>query len=174
MAELRSTAMQFKVGDRVVHPIYGIGHIANVEEKEFPERERCLYYQVALAKRTLWIPVEVQESVGLRLVTAKSDLDQYRQVLRSRPAPLEKNHHHRHLDLASRLKQNSFQIMCEVVRDLTAWGWRKSLGPTDTATLQKTRRNLHQEWAMAAGVSTTEAIKEINALLLATQHAFMK
>lgn len=166
--------MQFKVGDRVVHPAYGLGHIASIEERQFSEQEPHLYYQVALTKRSLWVPVEAEESSGLRLVTAKSELDQYRQVLQSRPAPLDKNHHHRHLDLSKRMKQNSFQIMCEVVRDLTAWGWRKPLGPTDTATLQKTRRSLYQEWAVAAGVSVSEATKEIDALLLATQHTFLK
>ncbi len=166
--------MQFKVGDRVVHPAYGIGHIASIEEKQFSEREPHLYYQVALTKRSLWVPVEAEEASGLRLVTAKSELDQYRQVLQSRPTLLDKNHHHRHLDLAKRMKQNSFQITCEVVRDLTAWSWRKPLGPTDTATLQKTQRSLYQEWAAAAGVSVTEATKEIDALLLATQHTFMK
>jgi len=165
--------MPFKVGDLVVHPAYGIGHIANVEEKQFSEQGTHLYYKVALAKRSIWIPVETQEASGIRLITPESDLGQYRNVLKSRPAPLDKNHHHRHLELANRLKKNSFQVMCEVVRDLTAWGWRKPLGPTDMATLQKTRRSLYQEWAMAAGVSTPEAIKEIDSLLLVTQHAFM-
>ena len=166
--------MQFKIGDRVVHPAYGLGQIASIEEKQFSEREPHLYYHVALTKRNLWVPVEAEEASGLRLVTAKSELDQYRQVLQSRPTPLDKNHHHRHLDLAQRMKQNSFQTTCEVVRDLTAWGWRKPLGPTDTATLQKMRRSLYQEWGAAAGVSVTEATQEIEALLLATQRAFMR
>ncbi len=166
--------MPFKIGDRVVHPAYGLGQIASIEEKQFSEREPHLYYQVALTKRSLWVPVEAEEAHGLRRVTTRSELDQYRQVLRSRPTPLDKNHHHRHLNLTQRMKQNSFQITCEVVRDLTAWGWRKPLGPTDTATLQKTRRSLYQEWAAAADVSVTEASQEIEALLLATQHALMK
>lgn len=165
--------MQFKVGDAVVHPIYGIGHIAATEERAFSEQESRLYYQVILPKRSLWIAVEgVQETSGLRLVTARGDLDHYRAVLRSRPVPLHKNHHHRRLELANRLKQGSFQAMCEVVRDLTAWGWHKPLGPTDSATLHKTRESLYREWANAAGISTVEAIKEIDSLMVATYQAF--
>jgi RNA polymerase-interacting CarD/CdnL/TRCF family regulator len=163
--------MQFKVGDPVVHPAYGIGHIVAVEEKQVSGPGREWYYKVALTKRTLWLPVEAEEANGWRLVTAKSELDQYRQVLKSRPVALDKNHHHRHLELTQRLKQNSFQVVCEVVRDLTAWGWRKPLGPTDTTTLQKTRQNLSQEWAMAAEVPLTEATQEIDSLLLVTQRA---
>ena len=163
--------MQFKVGDLVVHPVYGIGQVVKVEEKRFSEAGTCLYYQVTLPKRSVWIPVEAQVTFGLRLVTTKSDLDQYRTLLKSRPIPLDKNHRRRHLELASRLKKGSFQVVCEVVRDLTAWGWRKPLSPTDTALMQKARESLCQEWAMAAGVSIAEAIKEVEALLLATRQA---
>ena len=161
--------MQLKIGDLVVHPAFGIGHIVEIEEKQFPEQRARLYYKVTQPKHTMWILVEAQEASGLRLVTAKSDLDQYRDLLKSAPVPLNTDHQQRHLELMSRLKQGSFRGVCEVMRDLTAWGWRKPLGQADTTTLQKTRDSLYQEWAMAAGVSTTEAIKEIGSLLLATQ-----
>jgi len=162
--------MQFKIGDPVVLPAHGIGHIREIEEKDFSEQGTRLYYKIALSKHSVWIPVEAQEESGLRLVTDKDELNDYRALLKSSPVPLEKNHHRRHLELVSRLKQGSFQIICEVVRDLTAWSWRKPLGQTDTALLQKTRRSLYQEWATAAGVSTTEAIKEIDALLLTARY----
>jgi len=165
--------MQFKVGDRVVHPVYGIGHIVEIEEKQFSEKRARLSYKVAFPERSVWLPVGATEAGGLRPVTAKNNLDQYRSLLKSRPVPLHKNHHRRHRELISRLKQGSFQVVCEVVRDLTAWGWHKPLGPTDLATLQKTRESLHQEWAAAAGVSMTEAVKEVDSLLLATRQAYM-
>ncbi len=118
---------------------------------------------------TVWIPVEAQATIGLRLVTAKSDLDQYRDLLKSRPAPLHKDHKRRHLELVTRLNQGSFQVVCEVVRDLTAWGWRKPLNRTDAVTLKKTQESLYQEWATASGVSIAEATKEVNSLLHKTQ-----
>lgn len=158
--------MQFKVGDQVVLPAYGVGHIKEIAEKTFSEQGARLYYHIALSKRTIWLPVEAHEMSGLRLATVKGDLDHYRHLLKSPPVLLEKNHHRRHLELNQRLKQGSFQIVCEVVRDLTAWGWRKPLGRSDTAILQKTRQSLYQEWATAAEVSTIEAINEIDSLLL--------
>ncbi|MFC1976062.1 CarD family transcriptional regulator [Chloroflexota bacterium] len=166
--------MQFKVDDFVVHPAYGVGHIVKIEEKQFSEIGAArLYYKITLSRSTIWIPIEAQATIGLRLVTAKRDLDQYRNLLKSRPASLNNNHPQRHVELASRLKQGSFQVMCEIVRDLTAWARRKSLGSADKATLQKARENLYQEWATAAGVPNTEAIKEIDALLRTSQQAFM-
>jgi RNA polymerase-interacting CarD/CdnL/TRCF family regulator len=161
--------MQLKTGDMVVHPSYGIGHIAGIEEKRFAQQEAQWYYKVMLSKRTLWLPVETQKASGLRLITAKNELDYYRNLLKSPPSPLEKNHHRRHPALLNRLREGSFQVLCEVVRDLTAWGWRKPLGPTDMATLQKIRQSLYQEWATAAGISTFEASKEVDSLLQATR-----
>lgn len=160
--------MQFKVGDSVVHPVYGVGDIVKIEEKRFSEKEKQLYYKVVLPKNTLWIPVKAEAAIGLRLVTAKSDLDQYRDLLKHPPAPIPKDHHQRHREQVRLLKKGSFRILCEVVRDLTAWSLRKRLGPVDKTTLQNTRERLYREWAIAAGVPISEATKEIDALLQTT------
>ena len=124
-----------------------------------------------MPKSTVWIPVEAQAAIGLRLVTAKSDLDYYRDLLKGRPVPLQEDCKQRHLELASRLNQGSFQVMCEVVRDLTAWRWQKPLGRTDIVTLKKAEESLYQEWATADGVSIAEAIQEVKSLLQTTQQA---
>lgn len=163
--------MQFEVGDNVVHPVYGVGHIVQIEDRQFSEKGIRQYYKVILPRLTLWIPVEAQASIGLRLVTARSDLDQYRNLLKSRPVPLKHNHAQRHVELASRLKEGSFQVTCEVVRDLTVSGWQKPLGRSDAVILQKTRERLLQEWAVSAGVSVAEATEEINTLLLVNGQA---
>jgi RNA polymerase-interacting CarD/CdnL/TRCF family regulator len=119
----------------------------------------------------MWIRVEAQESSGLRLVTPKSELAHYRDLLKSPPVPLTTNQQQRQLDLVSCLKQGSFQGVCEVMRDLTTWGWQKPLDQADTTTLQKTRDSLYEEWATAAGISSTEASQEIDSLLLTTRPA---
>ena len=167
--------MQFKADDFVVHPVYGVGHIAQIEEKQFSEEDVDQYYKVILSRSTIWIPVEAQETVGLRLVTAESDLEQYRAVLKDPPVPLDNSQpQQRHLELAGRLKEGSFRVMCEVVRDLTASGRQKPLGPTDKTTLQKTRDRLCQEWSTATGISITEVMKEISSLLTANQQEVLE
>jgi CarD family transcriptional regulator len=163
--------VQLKIGDLVVHPVYGVGHIVRIEEKQFSEKRVRQYYEVILPRRTLWVPVEAQASIGLRLVTAKSDLDRYRNLLKSRPVSLKDKHSQRPVELAKRLKEGSFQVMCEVVRDLTVSGWQEPLGRSDAIILQKTRERLLQEWAASAGISTTEASKEIDTLLMTNRQA---
>jgi CarD family transcriptional regulator len=167
--------MQLKVGDNVIHPVHGVGHIVKIEEKRFSEIGAArLYYKITLPRSTIWVPIEAQATIGLRLVTTKRDLDQYRNLLKSRPVPLNNDDPQRHVELASRLKQGSFRVVCEVVRDLTAWGWQKPLGRTDKAILQKARDSLHKEWATAAGVSIAEATEEVESLLRATRQVSME
>lgn len=163
---------QFKTGDGVVHPVYGVGHIVQIEDRQFSGKEVRPYYKVVLPKLTLWIPIEAQVAIGLRLVIARSDLDQYRLLLKSRPVLLKQGLAQRHAELAGRLKEGSFRVMCEVVRDLTLSGRQKPLGRSDAAILRKTRERLLQEWAASAGISEAEAATEINTLLQAAQPAY--
>ena len=164
--------MAFQVGDFVFHPAHGVGHIVRLEEKRFVREKARLYYEVSTPKSTIWVPVETYEAVGLRQVTAKYDLARYRSVLKSQPATLEKDHHKRQRELADRLKQGSFQAVCEVVRDLTARGWRKPLNEADGALLRRARENLCQEWAASKGVSVAEATQEVEDLLREARQAY--
>jgi RNA polymerase-interacting CarD/CdnL/TRCF family regulator len=164
--------MQFEVGDSVVHPVYGVGHIVQIEKKQFSEQETRLYYEVTLPRSTIWVPIEAQATIGLRLVTAKGQLDHYRTLLKNHPDPPSDNHSELHMDLARRLKEGSFQVTCEVVRDLTVSGWQKPLGRSDATILQKTRERLCHEWATSADVSITEATEEVNALLMTNRQLY--
>ena len=159
--------MQLKIGDLVVHPAFGIGHIVEIEEKQFsgqgPTRQ---YYKITRLQHTMWIRVGAEEASGLRLVTASSDLGQYRDLLSSPPVAIDADQQQRQLELGSRLQEGSFRGVCEVMRDLTAWNLLKPLGQADKTTLQKTRVSLYEEWATAAGISNIEANREIDTLLL--------
>ena len=167
--------MQFKAGDVIVHPVHGVGHIATIEEKLFSQEKARLYYHITFSNSNMWVPINTQGAVGLRSVTAKKHLDKYRELLKSPAIPLNKNQpQQRHLALINRLKQGSFKIMCEVVRDLTASSLQKPLGVMTKDVLRKTQGRLYQEWATAADISVTEATEEINALLQTAQEATLK
>jgi RNA polymerase-interacting CarD/CdnL/TRCF family regulator len=96
---------------------------------------------------------------------AKADIDRYRSLLRSRPTPLAADHRQRQVTLEERLKDNSFDSRCKLVRDLTAFGWHKDLNESNGAMLRSARDALCAEWAAVEGLSTAEATHEVMALL---------
>lgn len=155
---------KFNVGDTVVHPQHGVGYVAGLEEKKFEPNASRLYYVISIPDTTLWVPVDSTVSSGLRKLSVKSEIDQCRQVLQSAPNALISD---RGLlsSLAGRIKQGTILAHCEVVRDLTAHAWRKSLyGPT--AEFQRVILNvLCQEWAMVENIPQAEASHEISILL---------
>jgi CarD family transcriptional regulator len=161
-----------KAGDTVVHPIYGVGQIIRLDQRQFTGTEIRQYFEVSTQKTTVWVPVETSETIGLRRLTTKIDLAGYRSVLKGRPASLNKDHSRRRRELIESLKQGSFQALCEMVRDLTAHGWRKPLGSTDSSLLRKTHEMLCQEWAAADGATVAHATQEVDTMLLEAKRAY--
>ena len=172
MITSESSYMKFAIGDKVVHPQHGVGFVAGLEEKQFEPSAARMYYVVSIPDTTLWVPVNLSTS-GLRKLGLKSELEKCRQVLQASPQALNAG---RELlsSLSGRIKQGKIIAQCEVVRDLTAFGWKKPLyGPL--ADFQRMVMNvLCQEWAAVKGVTRAEASYEINGLLkkgrAATEH----
>ncbi len=94
----------------------------------------------------------------------------YRRLLQSAPAQLDPDHRKRQLEMAARLRDGTFSVLCEIVRDLTARGRIKPLNEADSAALRRARSSLLQEWAAAADVTLAEATAEVDELLQARTH----
>ncbi|HTP11925.1 MAG TPA: CarD family transcriptional regulator [Anaerolineae bacterium] len=157
--------MSFKAGDFVVHPTYGVGSIVRLEEKRLAGDQTRWYYVVVVDKSTVWVPVDENNSAGLRAVTPKKDLDRYRAVLKGQPEALERDHNKRRLIINERVKQGSFQSLCEAVRNLSAQSWKRPLSEADLTLLQRLSHSLYREWAASANVSLPVATAEVQALL---------
>jgi len=155
--------MKFDIGDKVVHPQHGVGYVASLEEKQFEPNAPRMYYVISIPDTTLWVPVDSPTS-GLRKLSVRSELDQCRQVLQSAPVALKPDRGLQ-ASLSGQINQGTIIAQCEVVRDLTAYGWRKPLfGPI--ADFQRMILNvLCQEWAVVEDLLPTEASYEIGILL---------
>jgi RNA polymerase-interacting CarD/CdnL/TRCF family regulator len=161
----------FAVHDRVVHPVHGVGTVVCLANRQFDAGGNRLYYEVALSKGTIWVPADGGSS-GLRRLTAKSSLTQYRSLLSGRPAPLATDHREREHDVTARLRLGTFRAMCEVVRDLTAHGWHKPLCQSSAVLLRRAQEALGEEWAAAAELPVHEATRQVQALLLQGRRTF--
>jgi len=156
--------MNLKIGDRVVHPQYGVGHVVKLEEREFEPGVTRQYYEISIPGSTLWVPLD-QPTFGLRKLTVRSEIDHCRQILSSRPLPLTEDARLRQSELSARLKEGTIVAHCEVVRDLSAYGAHKPISGTIAAFLRVAQDVLCQEWAMVEGITVGEASAEISLLL---------
>lgn len=163
--------MSFKIGDRVVHPHHGIGTVTNVANRQFEPGKPRGYYEITLADGTLWVPVDGPDR-GLRGLTSKRELDRCAQVLQSAPSASDLDPRKLREELSKHLRDGSIVSQCEVVRDVTALGWKKPLLGA-MAELRRVAFNvLCQEWAAVAEVPLKEATDSINAYLSEGKKAF--
>jgi RNA polymerase-interacting CarD/CdnL/TRCF family regulator len=164
--------MEFRSGDHIVHSDYGVGSIVRLENRQIAESQTRQYYVLVFGRTTVWSPVQASGAAQLRPVTDAEDLDHYRALLKGRPAPLDRDYKKRRLDINEQLAHGSFQVVCEIVRDLTALGWHRRMNDIDASLLKKVRANLWEEWATSTGQSLPDAIGEVSALLQAGEQTY--
>jgi RNA polymerase-interacting CarD/CdnL/TRCF family regulator len=157
--------LTFQIGDTVVHPQYGVGHVAKLEDREFERGKMRTYYEISMpAGSIIWEPVDRADS-ALRRVARKSEIARCREILKSHASPLTQDGRVRQSELAARLKGCTIADQCEVVRDLSAFVSHKPAYGTITGFLEAIQGALCQEWAVVEGISVLEAASEINSLL---------
>ncbi len=153
--------MPFKIGDRVVHPHHGIGTITNLSNRQFAPGQSRAYYEIAIGDGTLWVPVDEPE-LGLRKLTAKSQLEQCGKVLEDAPSALDVASRELRGQLSRHLRDGTIVAQCEVVRDLTALSWRKPLVGPMAEFRRMALSVLCQEWAAVADIPLAEATQTIS------------
>ena len=161
--------MKFQVGDRVVHPVYGVGTIRSLGRQQFSGAPARQYYEVKTGGPTVWVPIDEHGATVLRAIAAKESLDACRKILKSRPVRFEKDRQLRQADLTRRLGVKSLPSLCETVRDLRADGELKPLGKADDDLLKRISKAMCDEWAAAEGVTFQVAQDEIESLLAQAQ-----
>ena len=165
--------MPFQVNDQVVHPRHGVGRVVRLVSREFQPGAVRMYYEIALANGTIWVPVE-ERTGGLRQLTRKDEMGRYRGLLKSRPRPLSSDHRQRQLEIMDRLQPGTLRARCEVVRDLAAMGWGKPLNEGSAALLRSVNDVLQEEWAAACGLPLSSAAQEVQDLLQEGRRAHNK
>ncbi len=156
--------MQFLVGEAVIHSRYGLGHVKQLVIKQFVEGEKRLYYEISFTGSTLWVPLDYS-TVGLRKLTMKSGISKCRRLLKAPAMPLNHDPRLRNKELSDHINEGTLISRCEVVRDLTAHGWHKSLSSKNADFLRSAKDVLYQEWAAVEEITISEAANEINSLL---------
>jgi CarD family transcriptional regulator len=157
---------KLRIGDTVVHPLYGVGTLVSVQE----EGEKGMdtdYYVIELkrAKARLLTPVNKAEDVGLRKPISKKQRAKLLRVLGGTPRRLPGEYPQRRKKITNASTEGSFVDIGRVVRDLA---WRASEGEAsvgDRRLLRRAKDLLAVELAASDGIEEEEAMEGIEAVL---------
>jgi CarD family transcriptional regulator len=114
----------FHVGDRIVHPNYGVGTVTEIKERHTLGRSKR-YYSLELLDQpatVVMVPVGAEERMGLRRPVVEAKLGRVWRVLRDDPQALPNDHEKRCTLLDEKLSSGDVFAIAEVLRDLA---WRR-------------------------------------------------
>jgi RNA polymerase-interacting CarD/CdnL/TRCF family regulator len=157
-------AMNYKIGDPVMHWTYGFGKIVGLEERDLFVKT-TLYYAVKLHDLTIWVPADEKLNDRLRPPTPAADFKALFKILTSPGDPLPEDRHERKLHLVERLKDGRAESMCRVLRDLLSFQQIKSLNENDQYYLKRVQASLLGEWGFSFSIPPTQAATDLNSLL---------
>jgi CarD family transcriptional regulator len=114
----------FQVGDRIVHPGYGVGTVIEIKKSHALGREKR-YYSIELLNEpatVVMVPVGAEERVGLRRPISEAKLRRVWRILKDDPNQLPSNYSKRCELLDEKLASGDALKIAGAVRDLA---WRK-------------------------------------------------
>jgi CarD family transcriptional regulator len=164
--ERQDEMAQLKIGDTVLHPIYGAGILVSME-KRGTDGTVADYYVIELSegKGRLLTPVDKLDELGIRKPVARRDRRELAKVFSGRPRRLSEDYRKRRTVIDERLRDGSFVEVGRVVRDLS---WVESQGRATTGDrrmLQRAKDLLAKELAASDGISEEEALERIDVAL---------
>lgn len=154
----------FQVGDKVIHWVYGLGEIIQMDEKVLSGHSRK-YYVVQTSELTLWVPLNESGEHCLRFPTPARDFKKIFRILASPGEPLSAVRFVRKTQLTELLKDRSLESICRVVRDLVDYKRTKKFNENDNSILAHAREFLLNEWSVALSIPVQQAERELMNLL---------
>lgn len=142
---------RYKVGDQVVYPQHGVATIQKIEDKEvLGGKQSYLVLELDEGDLTLMVPAASVEEVGIRNLIGKEQVDEVLGILgKAKVTDGADNWSRRFKANSEKLRSGDIQMVAEVVRNLSIRDKQKGLSTGERRMLNRARRILAGEIAVA-------------------------
>lgn len=149
----------FKTGDKVLHPLHGIGLIEAVTEQEIQGEARKYYVvNLTLKKMTVMIPVDNAEEIGLRKIMKSQQIEQILKVLKDKKvSQMPTNWNRRYKFNLDKIKTGDIKEVAEVLKNLSVKEKKKGLSMGEKKMLENVRSLLVGEIVYSKNVDYDKA-----------------
>ncbi len=148
----------FKIGDKIVYPMHGVGEIEAIEKKVILGK-RNEYYLITIINNGMkvMIPVNNAKEIGIRSIIAKKDIKKVMNILSTEAASIEEDWKIRYQNNIDKVKSGSIFEVAEVARDLYRRGSEKELSIMERKLYENAYQLITYEVAMSKSVDIDEA-----------------
>lgn len=159
-------AAQFKKGDSVVYPVYGVAKIESVEKREIAGSKATFYILKTLKNDiTVMVPVKKADSVGIRKVISKRRVPKVFEVLsqKTKSSSVVKKQvwNKRHKEYSEKIKNGDIFEIAEVFRDIFRTSKKKDLSFGEKQIMENAFSLVSSEISVATSKSEDTVGKQI-------------
>ncbi|HOP29875.1 MAG TPA: CarD family transcriptional regulator [Spirochaetota bacterium] len=148
----------FKVGDKIVYPMHGVGQIDGIEKKVVLGK-RNEYYMITIINNGMkvMIPVNNAKEIGIRSIIPKKDIKKVLGILSVAAESIEEDWKLRYQNNIDKVKSGSIYEVAEVARDLFKRGNEKELSIMERKLYENAYQLITYEVAMAKSIDIDDA-----------------
>lgn len=145
------------IGDKVVYPMHGAGVIDSIETRDVMGEEKLYYVlKLPMGKMTVMIPVDNTEGIGLREISSPEQVEQVREVLKSKPSRAPGSWNKRFHANVELLKTGNILEVAAVARNLILQDRRKRISSGERRLLEQAKQIIISELVFALNLTPEE------------------
>ncbi|MFW5770367.1 MAG: CarD family transcriptional regulator [Spirochaetota bacterium] len=148
----------YKVGDKIVYPMHGVGIIESIERKVVLGK-RTEYYIVTIINSGMkvMLPTEKADEIGIRRIISKKEVLKVLNLLKKLDVETEDDWKLRYQGNIDKVKSGSIFEVAEVARDLYRRGREKELSIMERKLYENAYQLVIHEIALSKDVNIEEA-----------------
>ena len=146
-----------QVGDKVFYPMHGAGVISGIETSEvLGEQKDFFVLSMPLGSMKVMIPIESADSIGLRDIISKEEVEEIQTVLRDKPERVMGSWNKRFHAILERMKKGDILDVAAVMRNLTLQDRRRKISSGERRLMDIARQMLVSELVYACDKTPEE------------------
>ena len=158
--------LDFKIGDAVVYPKHGVGEIVKIESMEIANIKTMFYVvKMEQSKLTIRVPLDKQNEVGLRKISAKKVIEEVFGVLKLKPKIRRIMWSRRAQEYDSKIFSGDPIKIAEVVRDLFRKNTQAEQSYSERQMFQIAIERLARELAAVEKTDYFQSTEKIESIL---------
>ncbi len=148
----------YKVGDKIVYPMHGVGYIDAIEKKVvLGKRGEYYIIQIINSGMKVMIPVKTADTIGIRSIMPKKEIKKVLTLLSTDEDTSVDDWKERYQSNIDKVKSGSIYEVSEVARDLFKRGTEKELSIMERKLYENAYQLITHELALAKDIDIEEA-----------------
>jgi CarD family transcriptional regulator len=147
----------FAIGQMVMHPLYGIGMVEKIEEKDILGKVNR-FSVISFQNDRLKIMVNMEQKNNLiRNLISKEEIPKVLEFIKGCKSELPTKSSERYNVNLKKIKSSDIFQLAEVIKDLSALSREKKLSPKEMNMLKQSRKMLSMEFGYVSNISLEDA-----------------